>query len=86
MSLKAGGIRRSIRMAITSAIGNNLGLLYKAKKKRALALQYFTEAKRIASEFGPTPCWRRNGAGGIGEILMRGGRTQANAGSSAGSM
>jgi len=32
-----------------------LGLLYKAKKKRALALQHLTEAKRIAAQFGPTP-------------------------------
>jgi hypothetical protein len=32
-----------------------LGLLYKAKKKRALAIQHLTEAKRIASQFGPTP-------------------------------
>ena len=32
-----------------------LGLLYKAKKKRALALEHLTEARRIASQFGPTP-------------------------------
>ena len=32
-----------------------LGLLYKVKNKRALALQHLTEAKRIASQFGPTP-------------------------------
>jgi len=32
-----------------------LGLLYKAKKKRVLAIQHLTEAKRIASQFGPTP-------------------------------
>jgi hypothetical protein len=32
-----------------------LGLLYKAKKKRALALRHLSEAKRIASQFGPTP-------------------------------
>ena len=32
-----------------------LGLLYKAKNKRALAFQHLTEAKRIASQFGPTP-------------------------------
>jgi hypothetical protein len=32
-----------------------LGLLYKANNKRALALQHLTEAKRIASQFGPTP-------------------------------
>jgi hypothetical protein len=32
-----------------------LGLLYKVKNKRALALQHLTEAKRIACQFGPTP-------------------------------
>ena len=32
-----------------------LGLLNKAKKKRALAVQHLTEAKRITSQFGPTP-------------------------------
>jgi hypothetical protein len=32
-----------------------LGLLYKVKNKRALALQHLTEAKRIASQFGATP-------------------------------
>lgn len=32
-----------------------LGLLYKTKKKPALALQHLTEAKRIISQFGPTP-------------------------------
>ena len=32
-----------------------LGLLYKAKRKRALADQHLTEAKRIISQFGPTP-------------------------------
>jgi class 3 adenylate cyclase len=32
-----------------------LGLLYKDNNKRALALQHLTEAKRIASQFGPTP-------------------------------
>ena len=32
-----------------------LGLLYKAKEKRALALEHLTEARRIASQFGPTP-------------------------------
>jgi hypothetical protein len=31
-----------------------LGLLYWAKKKRALALQHLTEAKRILSQFGQT--------------------------------
>ena len=32
-----------------------LGLLYMAKKKRALAVQHLTEAERIISQFGPTP-------------------------------
>ena len=32
-----------------------LGLLYKAKKKRALAVQHLTEAKRIFSQFGQIP-------------------------------
>jgi hypothetical protein len=32
-----------------------LGLLCKAKRKRGLAVQHLTEAKRIASQFGPTP-------------------------------
>lgn len=32
-----------------------LGLLYKARKKRALAVQHLTEAKRISSQFGPSP-------------------------------
>jgi hypothetical protein len=32
-----------------------LGLLYKAKKKRSLAVQHLTEAKRIASQYGRTP-------------------------------
>ena len=32
-----------------------LGLLHKAKNKRSLAIQHLTEAKRIASQFGPTP-------------------------------
>jgi hypothetical protein len=32
-----------------------LGRLYKFKKKRALAIQHLTEAKRIVSQFGPTP-------------------------------
>ncbi len=36
-----------------------LGLLYKAKKKRALAVQHLTEAKRIISQFGPTPTLAR---------------------------
>jgi hypothetical protein len=36
-----------------------LGLLYKAKKKRALALQHLTEAKRIFSQFGQTPILAR---------------------------
>jgi hypothetical protein len=32
-----------------------LGRLYKTKRKRALAVQHLTEAKRIISQFGPTP-------------------------------
>jgi hypothetical protein len=32
-----------------------LGLFYKVKKKHALALQHLAEAKRIASQFGPSP-------------------------------
>ena len=36
-----------------------LGLLYKAKKKRALAVQHLTEAKRIFSQFGHTPVLAR---------------------------
>jgi hypothetical protein len=36
-----------------------LGLLYKAKKKRALALQHLTEAKRIFLQFGQTPILAR---------------------------
>ena len=36
-----------------------LGLLYKAKKKRALALEHLTEAKRIISQFGLPPMLSR---------------------------
>jgi hypothetical protein len=36
-----------------------LGLLYKTKKKRALALEHLTEAKRIFSQFGQTPTLAR---------------------------
>ena len=36
-----------------------LGLLYKAKKKRALALEHLTEAKRIFSQYGPSPVLTR---------------------------
>jgi hypothetical protein len=32
-----------------------LGLLYKVKKKRALAIQYLAEAQRIISQFGASP-------------------------------
>ena len=32
-----------------------LGLLYKVKKKRPQAIQHLTEAKRIISQFGPSP-------------------------------
>ena len=31
-----------------------LGLLYKAKSKRPLALKHLTEAKRILDQFGPS--------------------------------
>ncbi len=36
-----------------------LGLLYKAKKKGALALEHLTEAKRLLSQFGQTPILTR---------------------------
>ena len=36
-----------------------LGLLYKTKKKHALALQHLTEAKRILSQFGESPILAR---------------------------
>jgi class 3 adenylate cyclase len=36
-----------------------LGLLYKAKKKRTLAVQHLTEARRILSQFGQTPMLAR---------------------------
>jgi len=36
-----------------------LGFLYKAKKKRALAVQHLTEAKRIISQLGQTPLLAR---------------------------
>jgi hypothetical protein len=36
-----------------------LGLLYKVKKKRALAVEHLTEAKRILSQFGQTPTLAR---------------------------
>ena len=36
-----------------------LGLLYKAKRKRALAVQHLTEAKLIFSQFGQTPILAR---------------------------
>lgn len=36
-----------------------LGLLYKGKKKRALAVRHLTEAKRILSQFGQTPILAR---------------------------
>jgi hypothetical protein len=36
-----------------------LGLLYKTRKKRVLALQHLTEAKRILSQFGQTPILAR---------------------------
>ena len=36
-----------------------LGLLYKTKKRPALALQHLTEAKRIIAQFGQTPMLAR---------------------------
>jgi hypothetical protein len=36
-----------------------LGLLYKTKRKRALALQHLTEAKQILLQFGQTPILAR---------------------------
>jgi hypothetical protein len=36
-----------------------LGLLYKTKKKRALAIQHLNEARRILSQFGQTPILAR---------------------------
>ncbi len=36
-----------------------LGLLYKGKKKRVLAVQHLSEAKRILSQFGETPILAR---------------------------
>jgi hypothetical protein len=36
-----------------------LGLLYKAKKKRALALEHLTEAQRVISQFGLSPMLSR---------------------------
>jgi len=36
-----------------------LGLHYKIKKKRVLALEHLTEAKRILSQFGQTPILAR---------------------------
>jgi hypothetical protein len=36
-----------------------LGLLYKAKKKKALAAGHLSEARRIVSAFGPSPMLTR---------------------------
>jgi hypothetical protein len=36
-----------------------LGLLYKAKKKRSLAVQHLTEAERILAQFGQCPVLAR---------------------------
>jgi hypothetical protein len=36
-----------------------LGLLYKAKKKKALAASHLTEARRIVGAFGPSPMLTR---------------------------
>jgi hypothetical protein len=63
-----------IRALMTSVFGNPeldtaghhvghakmiLGLLYKIKKKRPLALEHLTEARRILSQFGQTPILAR---------------------------
>jgi hypothetical protein len=37
----------------------HLGLLYKIKKKRALAIQHLRDARRILSYFGETPLLAR---------------------------
>jgi hypothetical protein len=37
----------------------HLGLLYKAKKKRAVAVQHLTQARKILSQFGQTPILAR---------------------------
>jgi oligopeptide/dipeptide ABC transporter ATP-binding protein len=50
-----------------------LGLLYKIKKKRALALEHLNEAKRILSEFGQTPTLARVDAA-LAELGQYGGR------------
>jgi class 3 adenylate cyclase len=44
-----------------------LGLFYKVKKKRALAVEHLTEAKRILSQFGQTPILARVDAA-LGEL------------------
>ncbi len=36
-----------------------IGLLYKVKKKPALAIRHLTEARRILSQFGQTPILAR---------------------------
>jgi hypothetical protein len=36
-----------------------LGLLYKGRRKRALAFQHLTEARRILSQLGKTPILAR---------------------------
>jgi len=45
-----------------------LGLLYKTKKKTALAVQHLSKAKLIASQYGQTPMAGENrcGFGGAG--------------------
>jgi hypothetical protein len=37
----------------------SFGLLYKTKKKRSLALEHLTEARRILSQFGQIPILAR---------------------------
>ena len=63
-----------IRALITSVLENShfdptghhvgyakiiLGLLYKLKKKRTLAVQHLSEARRVLSQFGQTPILAR---------------------------
>jgi hypothetical protein len=44
-----------------------LGLFYKVKRNRALALPHLTEARRILSQFGQTPILARVDAA-LGEL------------------
>ena len=49
----------TLKVIMQAAVQMILGLLYKAKKKRALAVQHLTGAKRIFSQFGQTPILAR---------------------------